>query len=149
MIDTPVSEGARQSLTANPPAGEPTLTQLVSGIAEDAQRLIRQQYQMLRAEVREDIRWTKTALKYMGLGIGAAFVGAVFLAVALPLILNDVLNLQAHPWAGWAIIGAVMLVLGVIGFFAGKRIFEKNNPLPDKTLNALEENLSWIANNRK
>ena len=41
-----------------------------------------------------------------------------------------------------------ILVVGIIGLFAGKRIFEKNNPLPDKTLNALEENLSWIANRR-
>lgn len=149
MIDTPVSDGARPPLTAPPPAGEPTLTQLVSGIAEDAQRLIRQQYQMLRAEVREDIRRTKTALKYMGFGIGAALFGVMFLAVSLPLILNDVLNLNNHPWAGWLIIGVVMLVVGVIALFAGKRIFEKYNPLPDKTLNALEENLSWIASSRK
>ena len=41
-----------------------------------------------------------------------------------------------------------MLVLGLIGLFAGRRIFQKNNPLPDKTLNALEENVSWIANRR-
>ena len=148
MIDTPVSDGTRQGLTANPPAGEPTLTQLVSGIADDAQRLIRQQYQMLRAEVKEDIRRTKTALAYMSVGIVATLIAVMFLAVALPLVLNDTLNLEAHPWAGWAIVGGVLLVVGLIGLFAGKRVFEKNNPLPDKTLNALEENLSWIANNR-
>jgi hypothetical protein len=148
MIDTPVSDGTRQPLTANPPGGEPTLTQLVSGIADDAQRLIQQQYQMLRAEVKEDIRRTKSAIKYLSLGIGAALVGAVFLVVALPLLLNDLLDMTHRPWVGWAIIGGVMLVLGVIGLLVGKRIFEKNNPLPDKTLNALEENLSWIANNR-
>jgi predicted lysophospholipase L1 biosynthesis ABC-type transport system permease subunit len=134
-------------LTAPPPAGEPTVTQLVSGIAEDAQRLIRQQYQMLRAEVKEDIRRTKTALKYMGLGIAASLVGAMFLVIALPLLINWAFNLPA--WAGWAIVGGVVLVVGLIALFAGKRVFEKNNPLPDKTLNALEENLSWIANNRK
>jgi hypothetical protein len=147
MIDTPVSDGTRQPLTAPPPAGEPTVTQLVSGIAEDAQRLIRQQYQMLRAEVKEDIRRTKTALKYMGLGIAASLVGAMFLVIALPLLINWAFNLPA--WAGWAIVGGVVLVVGLIALFAGKRVFEKNNPLPDKTLNALEENLSWIANNRK
>ena len=146
MIDRPVSDGNRQSLTANPPAVEPTVTQLVSGIAEDAQRLIVQQYQMLRAEVKEDIRRTKQALLYMSVGIVATLIAVMFLAVSLPHILNDVLNLENHPWAGWLIVGGVMLVVGVIGLFAGKRIFEKNNPLPDKTLNALEENLSWIAN---
>ena len=146
MIDTPVSDGTRQPLTANPPAGEPTLTQLVSGIADDAQRLIVQQYQMLRAEVKEDFRRTKAAVGYMSVGIVATLIGVMFLAVALPLLINWAFNLP--PWAGWAIVGGVMLVLGAVGLFAGKRIFEKNNPLPDKTLNALEENLSWIANNR-
>jgi MFS family permease len=146
MIDTPVSDGTRQPLTANPPGGEPTLTQLVSGIADDAQRLIVQQYQMLRAEVKEDFRRTKAAVGYMSVGIVATLIGVMFLGVALPLLINWAFKLP--DWAGWAIVGGVMLVLGVIGLFVGKRIFEKNNPLPDKTLNALEENLSWIANNR-
>jgi hypothetical protein len=147
MIDTPVTDGNRQAL--NTPGPEPTLTELVSGIADDAQRLIHQQYQMLRAEVKEDIRRTKSALAYMGFGIGASLVGALFLVVALPLLINDLLDVvTTRPWAGWAIIGGVMLVVGLIGLFAGRRIFQKNNPLPDKTLNALEENLSWIANRR-
>jgi len=146
MIDTPVSDGTRQPLSA--PGREPTLTDLVSGIADDAQRLIQQQYQMLRAELKDDIRRTKSALAYMGFGIGASVVGAVFLVVTLPLLLNDVLDMEHRPWVGWAIIGGVMLVVGVIGLLVGRRIFQKNNPLPDKTLNALEENLSWIANRR-
>jgi predicted lysophospholipase L1 biosynthesis ABC-type transport system permease subunit len=148
MIDTPVSDGNRQQLTTNP-SGEPTLTQLVSGITDDAQRLMVQQYQMLRAELKEDLRRTKSALAYLSVGIVASLIGVLFLVVALPLVLNDLMDTTVtRPWAGWAIIGGVMLVLGVVGLFLGKRIFEKNNPLPDKTLNALEENLSWIANNR-
>jgi hypothetical protein len=146
MIDTPVTGAPRQSLNEN---GEPTLTELVSGIANDAQRLIQQQYHMLRAEVHEDIRRTKSALAYMGFGIGASLIAAVFLLVALPHVVNDLLNTTGtHPEIGWAIVGGVLLVIGLIGLFAGRRIFQKNNPLPDKTLNALEENLSWIANRR-
>jgi hypothetical protein len=144
MIDTPVTDGNRQSL--NTPGREPTLTELVSGIADDAQRLIHQQYQMLRAEIKEDVRRTKSALAYMGFGAAATAVGLVFLVVALPLLINWAFDLA--PWVGWAIIGGVMLVLGIIGLLVGRRIFQKNNPLPDKTLNALEENVSWIANRR-
>ena len=147
MIDTPVTDGNRQSL--NTPGREPTLTELVSGIADDAQRLIQQQYQMLRAEIKEDVRRTKSALMYMGFGIGASIIGVLFLVVALPLLINDLLDVvTTRPWVGWAIIGGVMLVLGIIGLLVGRRIFQKNKPLPDKTLNALEENLSWIANRR-
>jgi len=145
MIDTPVTGGTRQSL-ATPVPNEQTVTELVSGIAEDAERLIRQQYLMLRAEIREDIRYTKSAVKYLGLGAIGAFVGALFLVVAAPLLLNWLFNLPS--FAGWAIIGGALLILGAVALFAGKRTFDRHNPLPDKTLNALEENLSWIAKHR-
>jgi Putative Actinobacterial Holin-X, holin superfamily III len=144
MIDTPTPELARKPLDAAAPA--PTVTELVSGIADDAQRLIKQQYQMLRAEVKEDFRRTKEACKYMSIGFGAAVVGALFLVVALPLLINHLFDLP--PWAGWAIIGGVLVIVGGIALYAGYRIFQKNNPLPDKTLNALEENLSWATNHR-
>ena len=70
MIDTPstTAEHNRQALNTGSPDSPPTLTELVSGIADDAQRLIQQQYQMLRAEVKEDMRRTKAALQYLGLG---------------------------------------------------------------------------------
>jgi uncharacterized membrane protein YqjE len=146
MIDTPsTTEMNRQAL--NTADGQPTLSQLVSGIADDAQRLIQQQYHMFRAEVREDMRRTKAAVQYLGVGAGLAMVGVVFLLVSLPLLLNWAFNWE--PWGGWALMGGVLLVGGGIALYAGKRIFDKNNPLPDKTLNALEENISWIANRQK
>jgi hypothetical protein len=146
MIDTPVSDGTRPQLPPAAPGHEATFSELISGIAEDAQRLLQQQYQMLRAEVKEDIRRTKQALLYMSVGIVASLIGALFVMLALPLLINWGFDLA--PWVGFAIVGGVLLVVGIIALFAGKRIFEKNNPLPDKTLNALEENLSWIANRR-
>ena len=146
MIEAPVSEGTRQSLASTQTDGELTMTQLVSGIADDAKTLLRQQYQMFRAEVREDIRRTKDAVKYMGLGAVAAAIGMLFLIIATPLFINWVFNLPS--FAGWAIMGGLLLVVGVIALFVGKRMFNKFNPLPDKSLNALEENLSWISNHR-
>jgi len=148
MIDTPMTaEVNRQALNTSPPDVQPTLSQLVSGIADDAQRLIQQQYHMFRAEVKEDMRRTKAAVQYLGVGAGLAVVGALFLLVSLPLLLNWAFTWPA--WGGFALIGGILVVGGGVALFAGKRIFEKNNPLPDKTLNALEENLSWITNRQK
>jgi hypothetical protein len=148
MIDTPsTTEHNRQALNIGTPDGSPTMAQLVSGIADDAQRLIQQQYHMLRAEVKEDMRRTKAAVQYLGVGAGLAVVGALFLLIALPLLINWAFDW--HAWGGWALMGGVLVVVGGIALYAGKRIFDKNNPLPDKTLNALEENISWIANRQK
>ena len=148
MIDTPsTTEHNRQALNTTATDNPPSLAQLVSGIADDAQRLIQQQYQMLRSEVKEDMRRTKAAVQYLGVGAGLAVVGALFLLISLPLLLNWAFNWPA--WGGWALMGGVLAVVGGVALYAGKRIFDKNNPLPDKTLNALEENISWIANRQK
>ena len=77
MIETPVTETGRSSLAPIQAESESTLAELISGIADDAQRLIQQQYQMLRAELREDLLRTKTAAKYMGVGAVGLVVGAL------------------------------------------------------------------------
>lgn len=146
MIDAPISDGTRQTMVPTRADGEPTMTELVSGIADDAKQLLRQQFQMFRAEVREDLRRTLSAVKYMGLGAAAVAIGVLFLVIALPLLINWLFQLPS--FAGWAIIGGLFVILGGIALFAGRRMFQKFNPLPDKSLNALEENLSWISNHR-
>lgn len=146
MVDTQVTDDIRKLSLVPVAAGQETLTGLVSGIADDAQRLIQQQYQMLRAELREDIRRTKSIVLYMGIGGVGVVVGFLFLLVSVPLFLNWAFELP--PWAGWAIIGAVAITVGGIGLYVGKRIFVRFNPLPERTFHALQENLSWITNHR-
>jgi hypothetical protein len=146
MVDTHVTDDVRKLGLVPVAAGNETLTELISGIADDAQRLIHQQYQMLRAELREDIRRTKSVLLYLGIGGVGVVVGFLFVLVSAPLFLNWAFELP--PWAGWAIIGAIAITIGGIGLYVGKRIFVRFNPLPERTLHALQENLSWITNHR-
>jgi len=133
--------------TAAPVRTEPTVTELVSGIVNDSQKLIRQQIDLVKAEVKYDIKRTADAAKYFGAGIGLAVAAALFLLVSIPLLINWLFALPA--FAGWAITGGVLLVAAVVAFFLGKRVFDSFNPLPDKSLSALQENLSWISNPRK
>jgi len=121
------------------------MTELVSGIVTDVQTLIRQQVVMLRSEVKEDMRRTKDAAKYMGVGATLAALGAVFLLISSVYLLNWLA--PALPlWGCWAIVGGVLLVAGAVAVYAGKRIFDSFNPLPDKTAHALQENMTWMTN---
>ena len=45
-----------QTTTADPPTNGGNLTGLVSGILDDAQKLLRQQVDMFKSEVREDFK---------------------------------------------------------------------------------------------
>jgi hypothetical protein len=121
------------------------MTELVSGIVSDAQTLLRQQVVMLRSEMKEDMRRTKEAAKYMGLGATLAALGALFLLIGSVYLLNW-LAPDLPLWGCWAIVGGVLLVAGLVAIYAGKRVFDSFNPLPDKTAHALQENLTWMTN---
>jgi uncharacterized membrane protein YqjE len=128
-------------VTTEPAPSQQPITQLVSGILDDAQRLAKQQFDMLKAEIREDMSRTQTALMYGGLGIVGLTVGTLCLVFGLIWMLHE--QTQLSMWGSAFVIGGLFIAAGVVLGYVGKNMFESFNPLPDKTFNALQENLSW------
>ena len=124
---------------ATVPAG--SVTGLVSGILNDAQTLLKQQAEMLKAEVREDFQRSKRAAEFGALGIVCATVGALGLITALAYLLHE--QYAFKMWASWGIVGGLFAVVGVACAWFGYVLLERFNPLPDKTFNALKENITW------
>jgi len=118
-----------------------TVTQLVSGIIDDAGRLAKQQLDMLKSEFHEDLRRTRQALEFGGIGIVLTTVGMLALVACLVFVLNE--RLGYSMWASCLIIGGILTAAGVVLGFLSYHRFESFNPLPDKTFNALQENLTW------
>lgn len=118
-----------------------TVTGLVSGIVDDAQKLLRQQVEMLKSEVKEDFRRSKRAAEFGGLGIVLLTVGFLGLVTALAYFLHE--HYQFSMWASWGIIGLIFFVAGGALAATSYILLERFNPLPDKTMDALKENLSW------
>lgn len=125
------------------PADTPhgTVTELVSGIIGDVQKLARQQLDMLKAEIREDMARTKRAMVFGGVGVALLTIGGMALIFALVYLLRDAGHLP--EWGAWLLFAGICTAAGVaIGIYA-RNLFESFNPLPDKTFNALQENLTW------
>lgn len=142
MIDTEVRPPAMS--TPPPPNGNGAnggVTTLVSGILDDAQKLVRQQVDMLKAEVREDFRRSKRAAEFGSMGIVLLTVGLLGLVSALAFFLHE--HYQFSMWASWGIIGLIFLGAGMALAVTSYILLERFNPLPDKTFHALQENLSW------
>jgi hypothetical protein len=130
------------NLTAPAPAGQ-SVTELVTGIINDAQHLLRQQVDMLKSEVHEDLRRTKQATMLGGLGIVALTVGTLGLVFFLVNLLHE--RFEYSMTASWGIIGGLFLAAGIVLALVARHLFESFNPLPDKTFSALQENLSWTT----
>ena len=122
-----------------------SVTSLVSGIVSDAQDLFRQQLAMFRAEIKDDLRQTIGILiAILSGGFMVAVSGAIFcfmlvyllhsLAPALPL------------WGCFGIVGACVALVGGITAYVAVSRFKTFNPLPDESVQALQENVQWIKN---
>ncbi|MBN9523287.1 phage holin family protein [bacterium] len=135
-IDTPTRAA---DVPPVPAAG--TVSELVSGIIGDVQKLAKQQMDMLRAEVREDMSRTKQALVMGGIGVALLTVGGIALVFGLVYLLRDQAGLS--EWAAWMVFAGICLAGGVVLGFVARNLFESFNPLPDKTFTALQENLTW------
>jgi hypothetical protein len=121
---------------------EPQLTGLLTGIMNDAQELFRQQIALLRTEVKEDLRKSKEAAIPLGIGLWLAGLGSMLLSITLALVLAET---GLPLWASFAIVGAVVSLVGGGLFYLGKQKFQSFNPLPDQSAEALKENLEWIT----
>jgi hypothetical protein len=131
---------------------EPGVTGLVKGIITDMGTLIRQEIHFAQAEFKNDLRRTREAATYLGIGVGVAVLGAILLALMLVHLLHwAVTPVTADPgsiplWGCYGIVSAVFLVIGVVLSVVGCNKFP--NPLPDETAQTAKENVEWIANSK-
>jgi uncharacterized membrane protein YqjE len=123
---------------------EPSLTNLVKGIIDDVQSLTKQQFTLLKQELQEDMRKTRKAAMPMIVGLVVAFIGVLLLGHGLALLLNWIFP-GLPVWVAYAIVGAIILGAGAGLFFAGEKQFEKFNPLPNRSLEALKENVECLT----
>jgi len=125
---------------------EPSVTTLVTGIIHDAQRLIEQQLNLFRQEVREDLRKTKEASYFLGVGLAVCFLATLLVMLMVPLLLSWLWP-TLPLWGSFGIVGGVLAVVGAALVFTAVRQFESFNPLPDQTVAALRENVQWQTKN--
>jgi len=125
------------------PAPDASVTELVSGIVSDAQELIKQQFELLKHEVRDDLRKTRDAGLCIGFGALVGLVGMALLICMLVFMLHELAGLPL--WASYGIGAGVALLISGALISIGMYKFSSFNPLPDQTAQALKENVQWIT----
>ena|SRR5215471_4315162 len=121
---------------------EPSLAQLLTGIANDAKELLRQELALAKHEVREDLRKTKTAMLSLGIGVGVAAIGGLLLILMLVHLLNALAGLPL--WACYGIVGGLFLIMGGVLFLIAKHTIARIDVVPPQTVETMQENVQWI-----
>jgi hypothetical protein len=128
---------------------QPTTTSLVSGIIDDVQNLVKQQFQLTRREVEQDLRKSKEAAQLYAVGVGMLLLACVEMCLMAAYLLHWATSPAGSDpasiplWACHAIVGAVLGVIGYMTMSAGSKRFETIDPLNGPTADALKDNLEW------
>lgn len=127
------------------PQTEPSVSRLVSGIVDDAQRLFKQQAELLKLDIRKDLREAKEAGLSLGLGGALLAAGGFLLLFMLVHLLSWAV--PAIPlWGSFGIVGGTLAVAGAGALWRGREKLDNLNPLPEESAEGLKENLQWKTN---
>jgi hypothetical protein len=110
---------------------------------EDAQELLKQQFELFKHELRSDFIQVKTAAQVLAVGAGVGLVGCFLLGITLSLALQAATEMSW--WAAFAIITAFFVIGAGVLIAIGLGKLNSVNPLPDQTAEALKENVQWIT----
>jgi len=119
------------------------LTTLVTGILHDGQELIRQQLHLFQVELKNDLKRTSRASISLIIGALIAGMGAFLLFVMVALLMHALWPSAISLWGAFGIVSAVLIVAGGAFLLYGKSQFDAFNPLPDKSVEGLKENVQW------
>jgi uncharacterized membrane protein YqjE len=119
-----------------------TLTPLVAGIVSDAQALIRQQLTLFQTEMKNDLRRTKEATIPLLIGVAVCFLAGLILCMACADLILYIWP-TCSRFAAFGIVGIVLAIIGGALVYTGKAKFDAFNPLPEKAVEGLKENIQW------
>jgi len=124
---------------------EPSVTRLVSGIIDDTQNLLKQQADLLKADLRQEINDAKKVGLSMAVAGALLGTGGLLLSFMLVHLLSWAFP-ELPLWGGYAIVGGLFTAGGLAMFFAAREKLDKMPPPGEQTVEGLKENLQWKTN---
>ena len=114
---------------------------IARSLLADTRQLIRDELDLMRAEVREEIVSARTGGIALGGAAFAAVLGLALFAVALGSAIAYSFGWPA--WAGYGIVSLLLFVGAYLAMIYGRRRLSRIGALPN-TRATLKENFTWI-----
>jgi uncharacterized membrane protein YqjE len=115
---------------------------LVTNIISDAQDLTRQQIELFKVEIQEGAKKAQTIAMLSAAAAAVAVIAGVVLAFAAAGLLASAFQ-NLPEWGAQAIVGVVLAVVAGILFGVCKQYLDSFNLMPEKSVEAMKENLEW------
>jgi hypothetical protein len=115
--------------------GGTSVGDLVGQVAQDLSTLMRQELELAKAEVKQEMTKTGKAAGMLG---GAAFAGYMVLLFGSIALWWGLANVMDQGWAALIVTG-IWAVIGAVLFASGRDRMRQVNPKPERTVETVKE----------
>ena len=129
-----------EAMSPPPSSSDQSVGELVSGIASDLSTLMRQELDLAKVEVKQEVSKAGKAAGMLG-GAGlAGWMVALFLSFTLVYLLDSAID------AGWAalIVALIWAIIGAVLFVIGRNRLKAVDPTPHRTVETVKEDVEWL-----
>jgi uncharacterized membrane protein len=134
-----VAEFSRE-LREGPEPSDRSIKEIIESLKPQLQELADKQLELAKTEL-------VPVARQAGIAAGLLAIGAVFMLVFLIFISLTgvyVLNLFLSLWLSALIVSGVLLLIGGILAGAGANVLRRLDPVPHRTIRALQQNINWL-----
>lgn len=126
-------------------AGDQSIGGLVKDATTHLSTLIRGELELAKSEVAGEVKKGLTGSISLIVALVVLLLSIPFLFVAFALGLNDLVDWEAHPWAGFLItFGIFIVVVGLLAF-VGIRKFRRIRA-PQRTIDSAKDTIAALRN---
>ncbi len=122
-------------------AEESSLSELLKELVQAAQTLVKQEVELVKAEMSQKISRAGTDLVLIGIGAALAFGGLLVLFAAAVLLVAQLVP----GWVAALLVGLVLVALGYGLIQKGLHDLKQVSPVPHQAIRALKEDAPWGA----
>lgn len=120
-----------------------SLAELISRLTSESSTLFRQELQLAKAELRQEIRKAGKAGGMFGGAAVTGFLAVLLLSFAAAWGLGDVME---QPWLGFLIVGVIWAIVAGVLAMQGKSAAEDVDASLPETTESIKEDVQWAKN---
>ena len=117
-----------------------SVSDVLQDILHNVQDIFRSEVRLAKAEIRQKATRTAAAALWITIGV----VGLLSAWMVLLWTAVYALATTLPIWAATLVVAISMAIIGGAVFTAGLRRFSRLTPMPERTLESLQENLAWM-----
>lgn len=120
--------------------GERSVSDVLQDILRNLQEMVRSEVRLAKVEIRDEVRRAVSSSIWIAAGVVGALSAWIFLLWTVAYSLATRMSM----WAATLVVAVVMACIASVLVIGGIRRVRRIQPIPERTVESVKENLEWM-----